>query len=76
MKEKQLKSPKARECKTDEDFSAYIDNIELKLSDDAVESVTGGIQAGDVMRKLRTEFVNTVHKPKLPPVHERYQRFL
>ena len=48
---------KAAECKTEEEFSAYINSLELELSDEAAEAVAGGIQAGDIMKHIRDEFI-------------------
>lgn len=48
---------KAKEFKTQEELSAYINSLEFELSDEAAEAVAGGIQAGDVMRHIRDEFI-------------------
>ena len=58
---------KAAKCGTDEEFSAYLNSLELELSDEAAEAVAGGIQAGPVLKKIgyycREEFI-LPEKPK------------
>ena len=67
---------KAAECQTDEEFAAYMNSLEMELSDDAAEAVAGGIQAGDVMRHIRDEFIKPPRKSTIGYIGQRCEHVI